>query len=294
MLPPAEDSEAYASFLADSIMQHLDQEWLPQDCHRDIGLKVGDIYRKFVKEGNPELSSLVMEIGTGLETFDMGDSFVGPWDIANVVSDFIMARMGAETSACSTKLPDLPQAASEVASSHGNEHMGPDGRFELVAEDVKRIRKELTSEFSRYRFLVGFMGESVEWSDMDVLMAIYQGYTPGEGENVRSVWRQAFPGSMPPRLEKTNGVVEALEAEFPEEPDAREGLEVIVLSVYGEDAVKFDEGDAEKGIPPDEGYLKRAAICKWLYLMGYLHREVSRAPDEVSINLTAEMISQED
>lgn len=40
-----------------------------------------------------------------MEKFDMGDAFVGAWDIANLVSDFLMEKMGAETSGCSTKAP---------------------------------------------------------------------------------------------------------------------------------------------------------------------------------------------
>lgn len=44
-------------------------------------------------------------MGSGMEKFDMGDAFVGAWDIANLTSDFMMEKMGAETSGCSTKAP---------------------------------------------------------------------------------------------------------------------------------------------------------------------------------------------
>lgn len=40
-----------------------------------------------------------------MEKFDMGDAFVGAWDIANLTSDFLMEKMGAETSGCSAKAP---------------------------------------------------------------------------------------------------------------------------------------------------------------------------------------------
>lgn len=46
-----------------------------------------------------------------MEKFDMGDAFVGAWDIANLTSDFLMEKMGAETSGCSTKAPtSLPSS----------------------------------------------------------------------------------------------------------------------------------------------------------------------------------------
>lgn len=47
----------------------------------------------------------MLDVGSAMEKFDMGDAFVGAWDIANLVSDFLMERMGAETSGCSTKAP---------------------------------------------------------------------------------------------------------------------------------------------------------------------------------------------
>lgn len=50
-----------------------------------------------------------------MEQYDMGDAFVGAWDIANLVSDFLMEKMGAETSGCSTKAPTSRESSGYAA-----------------------------------------------------------------------------------------------------------------------------------------------------------------------------------
>ena len=176
------------------------------------------------------MTTLIMETGSGMEKFDMGDAFVGPWDVANLVSDFLMQKMGAEVSACSSKIPtSIP----------------PSTPFRLKTDAVRRVRGDLASDFSRYRFLLDFMVDDSKWDEANTVVALYQGYTPedaegedslGVGAGVRRGWARAFPGPSPPDLSAAEGVVEALEADFPDDPDMLEGLEVIVETVYGVEA----------------------------------------------------------
>lgn len=171
------------------------------------------------------MTTLVLETGSGLEKFDMGDAFVGPWDVANLVSDFLMQKMGAEVSGCSSKIPESSPSSTKP--------------FRLKMDAVGRVKSGLSSDFSRYRFLVDFMGEDEsKWEDVNTVVALYQGYTPDDADaegaqSVRRGWAQAFPGPSPPDLRSAEGVVEALEADFPEDPDLLDGLEVIVETVYG-------------------------------------------------------------
>lgn len=44
MLPPADKAEEYASFLSESIRQHLDDEWIEQECHKGIGEEAARLY----------------------------------------------------------------------------------------------------------------------------------------------------------------------------------------------------------------------------------------------------------
>ena len=41
-----------------------------------------------------------MNVGTGLESVNMGDSFVNAWDVANKVSDLLMVKMDRELCDC--------------------------------------------------------------------------------------------------------------------------------------------------------------------------------------------------
>lgn len=49
MLPPAEQVDEYARFLSDAVRQHLDNEWIPQKCHKDIGEEVAKLYHAAIK-----------------------------------------------------------------------------------------------------------------------------------------------------------------------------------------------------------------------------------------------------
>lgn len=197
-------------------------------------------------QGVTDLSSLVLDMGAALEKTDMGDAFVGPWDIANLVSDVLMDKMGAETSSCSTKV-------SLGAGDRETQGSDPEA-FHLTVEAVRRMENVLVSDFSRYRFLKDFMNnEEADWSVVNTIVALYQGYTPedadgqGHGDNlgepVREPWRRMFPGLLPPDVRTAEGVVEALEADFPKDPDMLEGLEVIIETIYGSDAKQVTRQD---------------------------------------------------
>lgn len=183
------------------------------------------------------MTSLMLEMGSELEKFDMGDAFVGAWDVANLVSDFILERMGAETSECSKKAP--PTLGAEAAQA-------PEGsRFRLTTASVRRMEEALASEFSRYRFLKDFMNEDdPDWSLVNTIVAVYQGYRPededgpGAEEPVREAWRRCFPGPFPPDVRTAEGIVEALEVDYPDDPDLVEGLDVIIETIYGGYAMK--------------------------------------------------------
>lgn len=50
MLPPADKAEEYASFLSEAIRQHLDDEWMEQECHEGIGQEVARLYLDAFKD----------------------------------------------------------------------------------------------------------------------------------------------------------------------------------------------------------------------------------------------------
>uniref|UniRef100_A0A7S4DMC2 Uncharacterized protein n=1 Tax=Lotharella globosa TaxID=91324 RepID=A0A7S4DMC2_9EUKA len=90
------DTAKDAAFLEASIQTSLDKEWIKQDIHGVIGSEVGRLYTKFRGDGVDDVTLMVLEIGGFLsdpKLFDMGDAFVGGWDVANMVGDLLIARI---------------------------------------------------------------------------------------------------------------------------------------------------------------------------------------------------------
>ncbi|CAM9099932.1 unnamed protein product [Chrysoparadoxa australica] len=264
-LPPVEEVDDYAAFLAEAVQLHLDEEWLIQEVHRGIGEEVGSIYKETIKSGVNDLTSFVVEVGTALEQYDMGDAFVGSWDVANIASDFVIAKMGLEVSGCSTKLPEglsavwtqtqVGGAGAAVAPAH------------LLPETVNKLKVRLGGEFERYRFMADAIDEMIPWGDLNAVMHIYLGYREADGalllDKVNETWATSF-AAAPPDLETAQGVVELLESEFPTNPDELEGLEDFIVTLYGEELKKVAEEEA------NEDYVRRVTCVKWLYMNNFL------------------------
>ena len=87
--------EEDASYLEGAIRDSLDDEWIPQACHAEIGKEVAKIYLSARRErGVDDLNSLLVDWGTGLTGFSgMGDAFVGAWDVANQAADLVLLRI---------------------------------------------------------------------------------------------------------------------------------------------------------------------------------------------------------
>lgn len=51
-LPPAESVDEYATFLAKAIRTHLDDDWMEQSCHENIGDEVAKLFREAVAKVN--------------------------------------------------------------------------------------------------------------------------------------------------------------------------------------------------------------------------------------------------
>jgi hypothetical protein len=73
-------------WLGESIQSWLDKEWIVMDFHRKLGLEVESIYIAQRAKGVDDLGDMLMEVGTTLEMFDMGEAFVGAWDVGNKVN----------------------------------------------------------------------------------------------------------------------------------------------------------------------------------------------------------------
>ena len=88
-LTPLGNTDALAATIASTIATQLDDEWCEQEDHARVGSEAGRLYCE-ARSGTDDVGELLMAIGTGMQDVDMGDCFVGTWDIANMASDIIM------------------------------------------------------------------------------------------------------------------------------------------------------------------------------------------------------------
>ena len=95
-LPPLENAEKEADWLQRSLLQWLNQEFLPENINITIAQRAAQIYLRQRLEGENDLGSLVIAIVTEMQGFNFTESFYGEFTIANAVSDLILDSMGYE------------------------------------------------------------------------------------------------------------------------------------------------------------------------------------------------------
>ena len=84
--------EEFAVRMVTAITAELDSEWIEQEDHKLVAAEVARLYlaaRNDAAESD-EVGALLAHIGKGLESWDMGECFVGPWEVANMASAAIM------------------------------------------------------------------------------------------------------------------------------------------------------------------------------------------------------------
>lgn len=89
-----------AERLKEEIAVSLDEEWIEQEDHLRIGGEAARCYAAARNAGSEEVGQILMAIGGGLEKCDMGECFVGPWDIANMAAAMIMQDINGVTDDC--------------------------------------------------------------------------------------------------------------------------------------------------------------------------------------------------
>ena len=92
-----EDEPAWLSFV---IARYLDEEWVEQPVHKEIGEAVAKLYRESRAEGDDDLIAVLAKLSFGLKDMWRGanfsDAFEGPVDVANRVAELLMLRQGGE------------------------------------------------------------------------------------------------------------------------------------------------------------------------------------------------------
>ena len=100
--------------IQDEITAWLDDEWIPRQIHREIAIRASNTIKESWMREDKEITSILFNVANDLSTFDMRESDVNAWDIANKASDLMLQSMGRFCS-CS----QAPQSQF-AAVSHGD------------------------------------------------------------------------------------------------------------------------------------------------------------------------------
>eukprot|EP00403_Amphidinium_massartii_P041090 CAMPEP_0178448608 /NCGR_PEP_ID=MMETSP0689_2-20121128/42082_1 /TAXON_ID=160604 /ORGANISM="Amphidinium massartii, Strain CS-259" /LENGTH=185 /DNA_ID=CAMNT_0020073819 /DNA_START=10 /DNA_END=564 /DNA_ORIENTATION=+ len=98
ILPAMDDKEP--EWLGYVLARYLDEEWMIQDAHDELGNAVAKMYRESREAGDDEVTAVLAKLSLGLkDQFKQGiwgDLFEGPVDIANRAIEFLMLRSGRQ------------------------------------------------------------------------------------------------------------------------------------------------------------------------------------------------------
>jgi hypothetical protein len=95
-LPPAKDPQQEGKWLQRSLLNWLDQEFIPEDINQQIAERAAQIFVRQRIEGENDLGSLVIAILTEMEAFDFSKSFFSEFAVANAVSDLLLESLGID------------------------------------------------------------------------------------------------------------------------------------------------------------------------------------------------------
>jgi hypothetical protein len=96
VLPPAQNPQQEGEWLQQSLLNWLDQEFIPEAVNQEIANRAAQIFVRQRMEGENDLISLVIAIVTEMEAFDFSASFFGQFTVANAVSELLLDSLGID------------------------------------------------------------------------------------------------------------------------------------------------------------------------------------------------------
>jgi len=113
------DDELTGKLIEAELVDMLDREWIEQDCHRVLGRRARESYASARAAGLDDIGGILQHVGEALtsdaEGFD--EAYVGPWDVANFVSDVLMARTSGDDDRCACSSSPSAAALDERAAA---------------------------------------------------------------------------------------------------------------------------------------------------------------------------------
>jgi hypothetical protein len=97
VLPPSPNPDQEAQWLEKTLLDWLDQEFLPEPINQTIARRAAQVYLRHRLEGEQELAALVIAMLTEMQGFDFSKSFYSEFAIANAVSDLLLKSIGIDS-----------------------------------------------------------------------------------------------------------------------------------------------------------------------------------------------------
>lgn len=265
-------------WLADAITDWLDTEWRtsePVAVHATIGKRVGQIYGRQRMEGEDDLSGVLLAIGQELESFDMSETFVGAFNIANKVADLLLLERSGprEQEPAYQRDPNAPSWSEEkdreVTERQLQQSADTDVADELAVGQA--IPPKPLDPFDRHVFLKSVLDGSVPTRVVSGMLAHIVGfkYDPFVGRwhsaKVKDEYFKAFGDTPPNDVIADDDTIAHLEDRLEDGDDdgvRAEGLEVVVETLHGMEMSKIQRNSG------DDEFRRRCVLAKFFHLHG--------------------------
>lgn len=285
-LPPLDPDalQEERDWLSAAVTSWLDAEWTtaePAPVHARIGERVAAIYSRQRMEGEDDLSGILLAIGQELESFDMSDAFVGPFNVANKVADLIIKeRLGPRE-----QMPEYEQNPDAPTWSEDKDEEVRRGQRERNLESENSLEKEvstrdssaapvppsLADKFDRFMFLKEVLNGSASTDVVSGAIALIVGfvYDPAtsawSGACVKDEYFHVFGDSPPEDVladEKTIAHLAFRLAEGDEDRTRAEGLDAVIEAYHGAELTKIMRAENT------EDFEAREITAKFLHMFG--------------------------
>ena len=187
-------------YIKQSIIDWLNQEYIEQDCHYKIGNIVEKSYIEVREMGITDPGELLMQVGSNLEINqqDFEKAFVGPWDVANKVSDIVFRMLNIEL--CSFDIKAAISSSSDIKTTSPNINaINSSPKVKLATNilisptkidsmEYNEVENESESTFYRYNILRQFLEavpsaqdefkfpNEIGWPQINILIGLCLGF----------------------------------------------------------------------------------------------------------------------
>ncbi|KAA8496640.1 hypothetical protein FVE85_0369 [Porphyridium purpureum] len=257
------DAERDFAWVGQQVQAWLDAEFIPQTCHAQIGSACTEILQKFVADASEpqasdmdtDMAAAVLHVAVSLQERPVfADAFVGPFDVANKVSELLFRRANREVCSCDQSDDERDRAHTETV--------------------IRKIRVAQSDALQRMLFMREIVEclrtDHADFEVLNICLWLALGFeydaSTGAWDGAR-VERQEVLDLMansatPPDFMRSKPALAILERDIEEDDRVEEGIAEYMETLAGRDLVKALE---KKNT---ESFALRSTAVGWLHNFG--------------------------